>query len=447
MTPRRPVPDRPAGHEDRDRPRLAGHLGRLGVRRSREMLALFPRGRTVHARRLHGAGRSRAASGPHPIHTSFIQGLPRRAKRLPALPAAVPARDRAPRRLALRPRAVELARGRQGRAHDARATAHLLLPHADALCVGPAGNLSAAGGARPRRRRLDRAPVARPPACVGREERPAREPLRREFSRTSRTRIQRCYDRDIDGHPPAGAIGAFDAAAPRGADLRHRIALRPVQAHRPDRRRISRPARPPARRDRRRPRARTHRVARGSQRSPARAGERRGARPLARGARARSSSPRKRTSASRPVEAQARGTPVIASRAEAARWRRSAASRTSARPACSSRSRRPRPSPRPCAGSRPWRRASPRQACRDNAHALLGGALPRANSARSSTRVWPSSRRGRPPDEPQPAQGQCAAVRVAGASVRSVARAFWPVARASPLPLRAGSFPNATRSR
>ena len=71
------------------------------------------------------------------IRTSFVQRLPAVATPLPPLPAPLPARGRVARPRRLRPRGLELALRRQGRAARAGRAAPLLLPHADALRLGP----------------------------------------------------------------------------------------------------------------------------------------------------------------------------------------------------------------------------------------------------------------------------------------------------------------------
>ena len=78
------------------------------------------------------------------IRTSVLQHLPRRAARLPLRRGAVAAGDRAIRPVGVRPRRVGFARGRQGRAHAARADPRLLLPHARAFRLDDVRDLSRA---------------------------------------------------------------------------------------------------------------------------------------------------------------------------------------------------------------------------------------------------------------------------------------------------------------
>ena len=88
----------------------------------------------------------------HRIRTSFVQQLPFAATQLPPLPAALPVRDRAVRPRRLRPGdQLEPLRGQGGRRARARA-AHLLLPFADALCVGSVRRVLRAGAGRARSR-------------------------------------------------------------------------------------------------------------------------------------------------------------------------------------------------------------------------------------------------------------------------------------------------------
>ena len=99
----------------------------------------------------------------------------------------------------LRPRHLQFARGGQGRAHDARATAHLLLLYADALCVGPAGPVPAPGRPRPRRPGT-RGPPHPSPACArGTAPRARASTTSSRYRTPSRERIRRCYGPRVDG--------------------------------------------------------------------------------------------------------------------------------------------------------------------------------------------------------------------------------------------------------
>ena len=153
------------------------------------------------------------------IHTTFVQRLPDVERRyrhyLPLFPAA--AASHRPARL--RPRGLELALRGQGRASDAARAAPLLLPHADALRLGPLRRLL-----RPRTR-LRRSPGASYPfAAEGLRAWDAATAARvHRFAANSAYvagRIRRYYGRDAEVIPPpvdtdfftpgADGPGAFD---------------------------------------------------------------------------------------------------------------------------------------------------------------------------------------------------------------------------------------------
>ena len=106
------------------------------ARRCSSALArLFPGGADLHPR---PPPRQRGAElESREIHTTFVQRLPGVADPLPPVPAPLPRRGRDLRSARFRSRGVELALRGQGGRGAARRRARLLLPHPDALRLGP----------------------------------------------------------------------------------------------------------------------------------------------------------------------------------------------------------------------------------------------------------------------------------------------------------------------
>jgi hypothetical protein len=127
----------------------------------------------------------------------------RRAQALPRLPPALPARDRQPRPVGVRPHPVELARGRQGRAHASRPGARMLLPHADALRMGPARSIPRAARSRLRGSRPRRTSPARSAARLGSRDQRARRRVRRQLGLRARngSRVSTTARRPSSIHP------------------------------------------------------------------------------------------------------------------------------------------------------------------------------------------------------------------------------------------------------
>ena len=147
-----------------------------------------PAGRPLRAGRLPARGPARRALPASGRTTTFLQRLPVARTRfrnyLPLMPRAIESLDVGAYDLVR----LQLARGREGRAHAPRPAARLLLLHADALRLGPSDQyLDVSGiGARPagtaRRGRCS------PAARLGPADERARRPLRRHLRLHPRAR-------------------------------------------------------------------------------------------------------------------------------------------------------------------------------------------------------------------------------------------------------------------
>ena len=328
-----------------------------------------------------------------------------------------------------------------------RPAPRLLLPHADALRVGPARPVPR--GQRPRLA-VPAAPIARrdarPAARLGStDQRPGRR-ISSPTPSSSAHRIPRCYDRDATVIYPPVDVDFFTPRArraprrattsPRRAGCRTSASIVIVAAFRDSARpRGSSSSATARRRTRVRAAAGSERRVRrrGAARAPARAPARSARVPVCRRGGLRHSPrrgaglrhagdrvrPRRRLETIRGLDDPAPTGVFFAEQTPAA-------IADAVRILIATR-----------------RRSGPMPAAH-NALALLRGALPRGTSRRSSPRAAPNSaRRGRS-DEAEPLQGPRAAVRVAGSPARSPDGVRDRGVRASLLPGRLDACPSAT---
>jgi O-antigen/teichoic acid export membrane protein len=233
----------------RDRPRLARHVCGRRARARTDHRVLSRRG-PVQPRRFPRRPRVRARQARDDfVHPEAAV----RAHQVPQLPAADAARDRAARRVRLRPRDLQQPCGREGRADRPGPAAHQLRAFADPLCVGLAASVSGAIESHARAEVAARAddPALHPQLGHAHRERGGR--LHREL-RVHRAAHPQGVPPRRGGDLSAGGRRRLLAERREGRLLPDRVADGAVQEDRPDRRSVFAHAGAQARRDRRRPR-------------------------------------------------------------------------------------------------------------------------------------------------------------------------------------------------